>query len=52
MMNTMSYSTLTPADVLEYAKKSDAKQLDLRFTDLPGLQHHICLLYTSDAADE
>src|SRR5258708_8283380 len=37
----MSYATLTPKDVLEYAKKSEAKQLDLRFTDLPGLQHHI-----------
>src|SRR5882672_10288554 len=37
----MSYATLTPKDVLEYAKKNDVKQLDLRFTDLPGLQHHI-----------
>src|ERR1039457_3658080 len=28
-------------EVLEFAKKNDAKQLDLRFTDIPGLQHHV-----------
>src|SRR5436305_880113 len=27
--------------VLEFAKKNGAKLLDLRFTDLPGLWHHI-----------
>src|ERR1700690_653865 len=27
--------------VIEFAKKHDAKILDLRFTDLPGLWHHI-----------
>ena len=27
--------------VLEYAKKNGAKMLDLRFTDLPGLWHHV-----------
>ena len=27
--------------VLEFAKKNDAKILDLRFTDLPGLWHHV-----------
>src|SRR5450432_4095164 len=32
---------MTPEEVLEYAKTNDAKQLDLRFTDLPGLWHHI-----------
>ena len=32
---------MTPKEVLEYAKKNDARQLDLRFTDLPGLQQHI-----------
>src|SRR5580700_905731 len=37
----MSTAGRTPKDVLEYAKKHDAKQLDLRFTDLPGLQQHI-----------
>src|ERR671936_1031428 len=28
-------------EVLEFAKKNDAKQLDLRFTDIPSLQHHV-----------
>src|SRR5271163_2894351 len=37
----MSTAGRTPKDVLEYAKKHEAKQVDLRFTDLPGLQHHI-----------
>jgi glutamine synthetase len=32
---------LTPKEVLEFAKKNDVRQLDLRFTDLPGLQQHI-----------
>ena len=27
--------------VLEFAKKNGAKLLDLRFTDLPGLWHHV-----------
>src|SRR5512133_810853 len=27
--------------VLDYAKKNNAKMLDLRFTDLPGLWHHV-----------
>src|SRR6185295_10196199 len=38
---TMSSSPKTPKDILDYAKKFEAKQLDLRFTDLPGLQQHI-----------
>ena len=37
----MSHGAKTPKDVLEYAKKNEVKQLDLRFTDLPGLQHHV-----------
>ncbi len=32
---------MTPNEVLEYAKSNGVKQLDLRFTDIPGLQHHI-----------
>ncbi len=32
---------MTPKEVLEYAKKNDVKQLDLRFTDLPGVQQHV-----------
>jgi glutamine synthetase len=30
-----------PKSVLEFAKKNEIKILDLRFTDLPGLQHHV-----------
>ncbi len=32
---------MTPKDVIEYARAHDAKQIDLRFTDLPGLSHHV-----------
>lgn len=32
---------MTPKEVLAYAKKHECKQVDMRFTDIPGLQHHI-----------
>ena len=32
---------MSPKEVLEFAKKNDARQVDLRFTDLPGLNQHI-----------
>src|SRR5947199_6999617 len=32
---------MTPQEVLEYAITNGAKQLDLRFTDIPSLQHHV-----------
>src|SRR3954468_21002879 len=32
---------MSPIEVLEFAKKNDARQLDLRFTDIPSLQHHV-----------
>jgi glutamine synthetase len=32
---------MSPKELLEFAKKNDAKQVDLRFTDLPGLSHHV-----------
>jgi glutamine synthetase len=32
---------MTPKEVLEFAKKNGARQLDLRFTDLPGVQQHV-----------
>jgi glutamine synthetase len=32
---------MTPKEVLEFAKKNNVQQLDLRFTDLPGLQQHL-----------
>src|SRR5512138_909720 len=31
----------TPKDVMEFVKKNGVKLLDLRFTDLPGLWHHV-----------
>src|SRR5436305_8247374 len=31
----------TPKDVMEFVKKHEVKVLDLRFTDLPGLWHHV-----------
>ena len=30
-----------PKGVLEFVKKNNVKLLDLRFTDLPGLWHHV-----------
>jgi glutamine synthetase len=30
-----------PKTVLDFAKRNDAKILDLRFTDIPGLWHHV-----------
>jgi glutamine synthetase len=32
---------MSPKEVLEYAKKHEAQQLDMRFTDIPSLQHHV-----------
>ncbi|MCP5119949.1 MAG: type I glutamate--ammonia ligase [bacterium] len=32
---------MNPKEVLEFAKQNDARQVDLRFTDLPGLQQHV-----------
>ena len=32
---------MSPKEVLEFANKNDVKQLDLRFTDIPSLQHHV-----------
>ena len=32
---------MNPQEVLEYAKNNEARQFDLRFTDIPSLQHHI-----------
>ena len=32
---------MTPKQVLEFAKTNGLQFLDLRFTDLPGLQHHV-----------
>lgn len=32
---------MTPQEVIEFAKQNGARQIDLRFTDLPGLAQHI-----------
>ena len=32
---------MSPKEVLEYSKKHNIKQLDLRFSDIPALQHHV-----------
>jgi glutamine synthetase len=46
---------MSPQDVLAFAQESGAKQLDMRFTDIPGLQHHISYpiaMLTEDAFEE
>src|SRR5271170_2870668 len=42
---------MTPSEVLEYAKKNGLKQLDLRFCDIPGLQHHVSYPITELSED-
>src|SRR6202034_1886600 len=32
---------MTPVEVLQFAKENGARQADIRFADIPGLQHHI-----------
>jgi len=32
---------MSPKEVLDFAKKNDARQVDMRFTDLPGLLQHV-----------
>ncbi len=32
---------MSPQEVLAFSKKNGARQLDVRFSDIPGLQHHI-----------
>jgi glutamine synthetase len=32
---------VSPKEVLEFAARNDVRQIDLRFTDIPGLQHHV-----------
>ena len=41
---------MTPKEVLEYAKQNEVRQVDLRFTDIPGLTHHIS--YPIDQLEE
>ncbi len=32
---------MSPKELLEFAKKNNAGQIDLRFSDIPGLWHHV-----------
>jgi glutamine synthetase len=32
---------MSPKEVVEFAKEQDVKQIDLRFSDIPGLWHHV-----------
>src|SRR3984885_8836650 len=32
---------MSPQEALEFAKRNEIKIIDIRFTDIPGLQHHI-----------
>ena len=32
---------MTPVEALQFAKENGARQVDVRFSDIPGLQHHI-----------
>ncbi len=46
---------MSPKDVLAFAQERGAKQLDMRFTDIPGLQHHISYpigMLTEDAFED
>ena len=45
----------TPAEVLQFAKDNDARMLDLRFADLPGLWQHVSYpiaMLTEDSFEE
>src|SRR4028119_343257 len=46
---------MSPKEVIEFAQNNDARQLDLRFTDLPGLNQHISYpisMLTEDVFEE
>src|SRR5580704_12370712 len=42
---------MSPKEVLEFAKQKQTKQLDLRFSDIPGLQHHVSYPITELSED-
>jgi glutamine synthetase len=46
---------MSPQEVLDFAKRNEVRTVDIRFTDIPGLQHHISYpisQLTLDAFDE
>ncbi|MBL8231479.1 MAG: type I glutamate--ammonia ligase [Bryobacterales bacterium] len=42
---------MTPKEVMDFVKKNDIKQLDMRFTDLPGVQQHVSYPITQLSED-
>src|SRR6202795_4876994 len=42
---------MNPQEVLEFAKDKEIRQVDLRFTDLPGLQQHVSYPISQLTAD-
>ena len=42
---------MKPQEVLDFAKKNNARQVDLRFSDIPGLQHHVSYPITELSED-
>src|ERR1700719_1065116 len=42
---------MNPKEVLEFAKKKEVRQLDLRFADIPALQHHVSYPITELSED-
>src|SRR5438067_323470 len=39
--NQRCEESMTPQEMLQFAKENGARQVDVRFSDIPGLQHHI-----------
>ena len=39
----MSFETIQ--DVVEFIKEEDVKFVDIRFTDVPGTEHHLSLIH-------
>ena len=46
---------MSPREAIEFANKNGAKQIDLRFSDIPGLWHHVSYpisQFTEEAFEE
>jgi len=42
---------MSPKELLEYGKKNNAGQVDIRFTDIPGLSQHVTYPFTELSED-
>ncbi len=42
---------MTPKELIEYGKKNNAGQVDIRFTDIPGLSQHVTYPYNQLSED-